>query len=57
MIQECPFNLEYKLVQTLELASDEVFIGEVAEVYAESRFLINNLPDISKLAGAVCEGG
>jgi flavin reductase (DIM6/NTAB) family NADH-FMN oxidoreductase RutF len=57
MIQECPFNLEYKLVQTLELASDEVSIGEVAEVYAESRFLTNNLPDISKLAGAVCEGG
>ena len=47
--KKCPLNLECKLVQTIELTSDEVFIGEVVEVYAESRFITENLPDISKI--------
>ncbi len=49
MIRECPLNLECKLMQTLEFAVGEVFIGEIVAVYAEDRYLSGGLPDIKKI--------
>ena len=49
MIKECPLNLECKVVQTLQLAVDEVFIGEIVAVYCEERYLTDGLPDIKKI--------
>lgn len=49
MIEECPLNLECKLVRTLEFPENEAFIGEIVEAYAEQRYLTNALPDIKKL--------
>jgi flavin reductase (DIM6/NTAB) family NADH-FMN oxidoreductase RutF len=49
MIRECPLNLECKLIQTLDLSIDEVFIGEIVAAYSEDRYLTNGLPDIKKM--------
>jgi flavin reductase (DIM6/NTAB) family NADH-FMN oxidoreductase RutF len=50
MIKEAPLNLECKLVQTLDFAgTNEVFIGEIIEAYADEAILTDGLPDMSKL--------
>jgi flavin reductase (DIM6/NTAB) family NADH-FMN oxidoreductase RutF len=49
MIKECPFNAECKLIQTVDLPMEELFIGEVIGVYTEERYLTEGLPDIRKM--------
>jgi flavin reductase (DIM6/NTAB) family NADH-FMN oxidoreductase RutF len=49
MIKECPLNLECKLIQTLELSVDEIFIGEIVAAYAEERYLTDGRPDVKKI--------
>ncbi|MDD3043196.1 MAG: flavin reductase family protein [Methanosarcinaceae archaeon] len=50
MIRECPVNMECKLVKTLDFGStNEVFIGEIIESYAEEKYLCNGTPDIEKV--------
>jgi flavin reductase (DIM6/NTAB) family NADH-FMN oxidoreductase RutF len=49
MIQECSLNLECKLIQTLEFAIDEVFLGEIVAAYCEDQYLTNGLPDIKRM--------
>jgi len=50
MIQECPINMECKLVQILEFGNNEIFIGEIVGSYAEERYLTDGLPDIKKIS-------
>lgn len=49
MIKECPYNLECKLVQTIDLPADELFIGEIVAAYSDSRFLTDGVPDMAKI--------
>jgi len=49
MIKECPFNAECRLIQTVELPAEELFIGEIVSVYTEERFLTEGVPDIRKM--------
>jgi flavin reductase (DIM6/NTAB) family NADH-FMN oxidoreductase RutF len=49
MIVECPYNLECKLVQTVELPGDELFVGEVVAAHADSRYLTDGVPDMAKI--------
>lgn len=49
MIVECPLNMECKLVQTVELASNYLFIGEIVGSYCEERFVTDGKPDIKKI--------
>jgi flavin reductase (DIM6/NTAB) family NADH-FMN oxidoreductase RutF len=50
MIRECPLNLECRLVQTVDFeGSNELFIGEIVEVYADEQCLTEDLPDIRKI--------
>jgi len=50
MIQECSINLECSLTRTIDLGgANEVFIGEIVEVYADESILVNGLPDIRKI--------
>lgn len=49
MIEECPYNLECKLVQTVELPVDEIFIGEIVAAYSDERYLVNGVPDLGKM--------
>lgn len=50
MIEECPLNLECKLVAVLDFGgTNEIFVGEVVETYAEEKFLTQGLPDVKKI--------
>jgi flavin reductase (DIM6/NTAB) family NADH-FMN oxidoreductase RutF len=49
MIRECPLCMECRLFQTVELPSNELFIGEIAGVYTEERYLTDGKPDIRKM--------
>ncbi len=49
MIGNCPLNMECKLVQTVELPSNYLFIGEIAGAYCEERFMTDGKPDIKKV--------
>ena len=54
MIRECPINLECKLTQTLDFGGmNEIFIGEIVQAYAESKYLTAGLPDIKKVSPIV----
>jgi len=57
MIEECPLNILVKLTQTLDLARNEVFIGEIEEVYAGKEFLTDGKPDILKINPIILAGG
>jgi flavin reductase (DIM6/NTAB) family NADH-FMN oxidoreductase RutF len=49
MIQECAFNAECRLVQTVDLPMEEIFIGEIVGAYCEERYLTNSVPDMRKI--------
>jgi flavin reductase (DIM6/NTAB) family NADH-FMN oxidoreductase RutF len=49
LIEECPVNLECRLVKTLALAEAEVFLGEIVALYAEEKCLTAGKPDIRKI--------
>jgi flavin reductase (DIM6/NTAB) family NADH-FMN oxidoreductase RutF len=50
MIEECPLNVECRVERTLDLTgTNEVFIGQVVQAYAEEKYLTNNVPDMAKM--------
>jgi flavin reductase (DIM6/NTAB) family NADH-FMN oxidoreductase RutF len=49
MIKECPINMECKLLQAVELPSNNLYIAEIHAAYSEERFLTNGKPDITKI--------
>ena len=49
MASECPISMECKLIQTIELTKDEMFIGEVVQTYISENVMSDNLPDILKI--------
>ena len=48
-IAECPVCFECRLVKTLRLGGEEVFIGEITAIYAETKVLKNGKPAIKKI--------
>jgi flavin reductase (DIM6/NTAB) family NADH-FMN oxidoreductase RutF len=57
MIQECPVNILCKLIQTVDLPTQEVFIGEVVETYVARECLTNEKPDVKKIGPLLLGGG
>jgi flavin reductase (DIM6/NTAB) family NADH-FMN oxidoreductase RutF len=49
MIEECPLNLECRLVQTVELPTNNLYIGEIIAAYADERCMTAGKLDIKKL--------
>lgn len=49
MINECPFNAECKLVRTVDLPAEELFIGEIVGVYTGEAYLTDGLFDLGKM--------
>lgn len=49
MIKECTFNAECRLVQTVDLPMEELFIGEIVTAYTEERYLTEGNPDLRKM--------
>lgn len=50
MIRECPVTMECRLIESVRLEVDTLFIGEVKNVWSEERYLTNSAPDISKVS-------
>jgi flavin reductase (DIM6/NTAB) family NADH-FMN oxidoreductase RutF len=57
MINECPINVECRLVRTVKLLHGELFIGEIAGVYVEDKYLTDAKPDMRKINPLVFEEG
>lgn len=57
MIQECPVNMECKLIQILEFGKNEIFIGEIVGAYAEERYLTDGSPDMKKISPLIYSVG
>ena len=57
MIEECPVNMLCKVVNTLELTRNEVFIGEIVETYVEEEYIVDGKPDIKKINPLLLAGG
>ena len=49
MIRECPFSAECRLVQTVELPGEELFIGEIVAAYCDETCLTGGAPDLKKI--------
>jgi len=49
MIKECPFNVECRLVKTVDLPAEELFIGEIVAAYCDESCLTDGTPDMRKI--------
>jgi flavin reductase (DIM6/NTAB) family NADH-FMN oxidoreductase RutF len=49
MAKECPFNIECRLIQTVDLPAEELFIGEIVAAYCEEDCLTDGKPDLAKI--------
>jgi flavin reductase (DIM6/NTAB) family NADH-FMN oxidoreductase RutF len=49
MIRECPFSAECRLIQTVELPMEQLFVGEIVAAYSEDRYLTAGTPDMAKM--------
>lgn len=49
MIEECPYNIECRVVETVELPVDRLFIGEVVAAWSEDRFMTKGAVDVEKI--------
>jgi flavin reductase (DIM6/NTAB) family NADH-FMN oxidoreductase RutF len=49
MIDDCPLCMECKLVDVVDLPTNEVFIGEIVGAYADAACCSDGKPDIRKI--------
>jgi flavin reductase (DIM6/NTAB) family NADH-FMN oxidoreductase RutF len=49
LIQECPVNLECQVIQSIELGSHILFIGEIVETYVNEDCLTDGQADPAKI--------
>jgi flavin reductase (DIM6/NTAB) family NADH-FMN oxidoreductase RutF len=56
LIDECPVNLECRVVHILNLGSHELVIGEIIEVHTTDTCLTDGRPDINKIKPLIWGG-
>ena len=49
LIQQCPINLECKVVHILDLGGDSLIVGRVEETHISEDCLTNGKPDVTKI--------
>lgn len=49
LITDCPLNIECRLVQSIDLPTNTLFIGEIVNIYSEEKYLQNGKPDVKKI--------
>ena len=49
MIEECPVNMECKLVKTVDFPNHDIFMGEVVSTYYDESVLTDGKVDLTKL--------
>ncbi|MFC2011384.1 flavin reductase family protein [Chloroflexota bacterium] len=57
MIEECPVNILCKLVDTIDLAKNEVYIGEIVETYVGKEYIVDGKPDVNMMNLILLAGG
>jgi flavin reductase (DIM6/NTAB) family NADH-FMN oxidoreductase RutF len=50
LIEQCPINIECKVVQIIDLGDHSVIIGEIIESYITEDCFTDEVPDIKKIA-------
>ena len=48
MIEECPINMECKLVKTVDFPTHDIFIGQVMATYCDEDILSKGVVDLAK---------
>ena len=49
MINQCPINMECRLLRTVDFPKHDIFIAEVVETYCDETFLTDGVVDFSKV--------
>jgi len=49
MIEQCPINMECRLVKTVEFPTHDLFIGEVVNTYCEESLIDDGVVDFSRV--------
>ena len=49
LIDECPINLECRVIHILNLGSHEMVVGQIEEVHSTESCLTNGEPDVEKI--------
>ena len=49
MVEECPINMECRLIQIIDFPRHEVFVGEVVEAYSDAQYLSQGKINLSKV--------
>lgn len=49
LIDECPINLECKVVQKLELGSHDLYLGEIVAMHASENVVVEGKIDVSRV--------
>jgi flavin reductase (DIM6/NTAB) family NADH-FMN oxidoreductase RutF len=57
MIKECPVNILVKVIQVVDMPTQEIFIGEVVETYVAKEYITNEKPDLKKINPLLLGGG
>lgn len=57
MIRECPVNILCKVIKEIDLPNNDVFLGEILEVYVSKECLTDGKPDLKKINPVLLAGG
>lgn len=60
MVEECPVNILCRVIQTVYMPSkpdNEIFIGEIEEVYVNKECMTDGKPDLNKIKPLMLAGG
>lgn len=57
MIRECPVNMLCKVIDRIDLPNNDVFLGEILEVYVSGDCLTDGKPDVRKINPVLLAGG
>lgn len=57
MIEECPACLLCKVIETVDLPNNDIFIGEIVETYVNEECLTDDKQDIRKIDPMLLAGG
>jgi flavin reductase (DIM6/NTAB) family NADH-FMN oxidoreductase RutF len=49
MISQCPLCMECRLLETVDLPTNDIFIGEILSAWTEERYLTDGKPDVRKM--------
>jgi len=50
LIEQCPINLECRVVHILDLGSHSLFVGRVEETHVSDNCLTDGKPDVNKIS-------